>query len=77
MLKIDNLSNEIDMTAVRGGSQDITMVGSGQMVFGGPGLTVAAQNNNQYASQYDSTYTSTAITTVFGQTNAGVWNWKA
>jgi len=75
MLNVKDLSKEIEMTAVRGGSQGITQIGSAQVANSGfGGIVVLDQTNGQYASQYNSTVDNTYVTNVLGLQNAGVWH---
>jgi len=73
MLKIDNLSNEIDAAAVHGGSVNGVQTGSLQILSAGAGSLVAGSSNNeQLMSQAQTIDTTNYVTTVFGQTWAGI-----
>jgi len=77
MLKIDNLSNEIDAAAVRGGSVNGFQGGPAQILAAGAGSLVAGSvNNGQLMSQGQAIDTTNYVTTVFGQTAAGVTTWN-
>jgi len=78
MLKIDNLSNDIDANAVHGGSLTGVQAGSGQFVSGGPGsLNIAVQVDPQIMNQESVNVINNNLTNVFGQMDATIAQYLA
>ena len=71
MLMIQDLSKEIDTTAVHGGSLASTQFGSGQFVSGG-GLVIAVQVDPQISTQNAINVDNTLVTNVLGTMNAAI-----
>jgi hypothetical protein len=73
-MRIENLSKEIDMTAVHGGGdQGIGLIGGGQLLSGGPGsLNIAVLVDPQLAVQVNNVINADSLVNAFGYQVANI-----